>query len=202
MQGILDQDNADRANEAKAAAQAVFEAEIASQGALKEKLAAAESQVAALQAQIKSDKGGGDRGGRGAGGRKPCPHCGGPHGGKCLGDLICKEVPVPKVLEELPDRIDHEAKMRMAQSTYKKVCAKHPGRTLPYDPFTKKSDSTAADHAEVRAALADSVTRTFDPDGVVGGFVAGVGTDQVEDTFPDSNPTDTPVLKTDDRAAV
>ena len=77
MQGILDQDNADRANEAKAAAHAAFEADIASQGALKEKLAAAESQVAALQAQIKSDKGGGDRGGRGAGGRKPCPHCGG-----------------------------------------------------------------------------------------------------------------------------
>ena len=66
MQGILDQDNADRANEAKAAAQAAFEAEIASQGELKEKLAAAESQVAALQAQINSDKGGGDRGGRGA----------------------------------------------------------------------------------------------------------------------------------------
>ena len=119
------------------------------------------------------------------------------HGGKCIGDLICKGVPVAKVLEELPDRIDHEAKVRMAQSSYKKVCAKHPGRTLPYDPFAKKSDSTAADHAEVRevrAALADSVTRTFDPDGIVGGFVAGVGTDQVEDTFPDSNPTDTPAI--------
>ena len=48
MQGILDQDNADRANEAKAAAQAAFEADIASQGALKEELAAAKSQVAAL----------------------------------------------------------------------------------------------------------------------------------------------------------
>ena len=43
MQGILDQDNADRANEAKAAAQTALEAEVASQGALKEKLAAAES---------------------------------------------------------------------------------------------------------------------------------------------------------------
>ncbi|EOD29709.1 hypothetical protein EMIHUDRAFT_233609 [Emiliania huxleyi CCMP1516] len=193
MQGILDQDNADRANEAKAAAQAAFEAEIASQGVLKEKLAAAESQVAALQAQIKSDKGGGDRGGRAAAGRKPCPHCNGLHGGKCIGDLICKGVPVAKVLEELPDRIDHETKVRMAQSSYKKVCAKSPGRTLPHDPF-KKSDSTATDHEEVRAALADSVTRTFDPDGIVGGFVAGVGTDQVEDTFPDSNPTDTPAI--------
>ena len=130
MQGILDQDNADRANEAKAAAQAAFEAEIASQGALKEELAAAKSQVAALQAQIKSDKGGGDRGGRGAGGRKPCPHCGGLHGGKCAGDLICKGVPVAKVLEELPDHLDHAVKLRMVQSTYKKVCAKHPGRTL------------------------------------------------------------------------
>ena len=194
MQGILDQDNADRANEAKAAAQAAFEAEIASQGALKEELAAAKSQVAALQAQIKSDKGGGDRGGRAAAGRKPCPHCNGLHGGKCIGDLICKGVPVAKVLEELPDRIDHEAKVRMAQSSYKKVCAKSPGRTLPHDPFAKKSDSTAADHEEVRAALADSVTRTFDSDGIVGGFVAGVGTDQVEDTFPDSNPTDTPAI--------
>ena len=116
MQGILDQDNADRANEAKAAAQAAFEAEIASQGALKEELAAAKSQVAALQAQIKSDKGGGDRGGRGAGGRKPCPQCGGLHGGKCIGDLICKGVPVATVLKELPDRIDHEAKVRMAKS--------------------------------------------------------------------------------------
>ena len=197
MQGILDQDNADRANEAKAAAQAAFEAEITSHGALKEELAAAKSQVAALQAQIKTDKGGGDRGGRGAGGRKPCPQCGGLHGGKCIGDLICKGVPVAKVLEELPDHLDPALKMRMAQSSYKKVCAKHPGRTLAYDPFAKKSDSTAADHAEVRevrAALADSVTRTFDPDGVVGGFVAGVGTDQVEDTFPDSNPTDTPAI--------
>ena len=194
MQGILDQDNADRANEAKAAAQAAFEADIASQGALKEELAAAKSQVAALQAQIKSDKGGGDRGGRAAAGRKPCPHCNGLHGGKCIGDLICKGVPVAKVLEELPDRIDHETKVRMAQSSYKKVCAKSPGRTLPQDPFAKKSDSTAADHEEVRAALADSVTRTFDPDGIVGGFVAGVGTDQVEDTFPDSNPTDTPAI--------
>ena len=127
MQGILDQDNADRANEAKAAAQAAFEAEIASQGVLKEKLAAAESQVAALQAQIKSDKGGGDRGGRAAAGRKPCPHCNGLHGGKCIGDLICKGVPVAKVLEELPDRIDHETKVRMAQSSYKKVCAKCEG---------------------------------------------------------------------------
>ena len=81
------------------------------------------------------------------------------HGGKCIGDFICKEVPVPKVLEELPDRIDHALKMRMAQSSYKKVCAKHPGRTLPHDPFAKKSDSTAADHAEVRAALADSIAR-------------------------------------------
>ena len=77
---------------------------------------------------------------------------------------------------------------------HKKVCAKYPGRTLPHDPFVKKSDSTAADHEEVRAALADSVTRTFDPDGIVGGFVAGVGTDQVEDTFPESNPTDTPAI--------
>ena len=101
-----------------------------SQGSLKEELAAAKSQVAALQAQIKSDKGGGDRGGRGAGGRKPCPHCGGLHGGKCAGDLICKGVPVPKVLEELPDHLDPALKVRMAQSTYKKVCAKHPGRTL------------------------------------------------------------------------
>ena len=135
-----------------------------------------------------------DRGGRGAGGRKPCPHCGGLHGGKCAGDLICKGVPVAKVLEELPDHLDHALKMRMAQSSYKKVCAKHPGRTLAYDPFAKKSDSTAADHAEVRAALADSVTRTFDPDGVVGGFVAGTCTDEVEDTFPESNPTDTPAI--------
>ena len=101
------------------------------------------------------------------------------------------------MVEELPDSIDHATKVRMAKSSYKKVCAKHPGRTLAYDPFAKKSDSTAADHAEVRevrAALADSVTRTFDSDGVVGGFVAGVGTDQVEDTFPDSNPTDTPAI--------
>ena len=116
MQGILDQDNADRANEAKAAAHAAFEADIASQGALKEKLAAAESQVAALQAQIKSDKGGGDRGGRGGGGRKSCPHCGGLHGGRCIGDLICKGVPVATVLKELPDSIDHETKVRMAKS--------------------------------------------------------------------------------------
>ena len=116
MQGILDQDNADRANEAKAAAQAAFEAEIASQGALKEELAAAKSQVAALQAQIKSDKGGGDRGGRGGGGRESCPHCGGLHGGRCIGDLICKGVPVATVLKELPDSIDHETKVRMAKS--------------------------------------------------------------------------------------
>ena len=47
-----------------------------------------------------------------------------------LGDLICKEVPVAKVLEELPDHLDPALKMRMAQSSYKKVCAKHPGRTL------------------------------------------------------------------------
>ena len=194
MQGILDQDNADRANEAKAAAQTALEAEVASQGALKEKLAAAESQVAALQAQIKSDKGGGDRGGRAAAGRKPCPHCNGLHGGKCIGDLICKGVPVAKVLEELPDHLDHALKLRMVQSTYKKVCAKHPGRTLPYDPFAKKSASTAADYSEVRASLADSVTRTFDSDGVVGGFVAGTCTDKVEDTFPESNPTDTPAI--------
>ena len=84
--------------------------------------------------------------------------------------------------------------MRMAQSSYKKVCAKHPGRTLPHDPFAKKSDSTAADHSEVRAALADSITRTFDSDGVVGGFVAGVCTDQVEDTFPETNTIDTPAI--------
>ena len=43
MQGILVQDNADRANEAKAAAQAAFEADIASQGSLREELAAAKS---------------------------------------------------------------------------------------------------------------------------------------------------------------
>ena len=49
MQGILDQDNADRANEAKAAAQAAFEAEIASQGALKEELAAAATNCEGLQ---------------------------------------------------------------------------------------------------------------------------------------------------------
>jgi len=194
MQGILDQDNADRANEAKAAAQAAFEAEVASQGALKEKLAAAESQVAALQAQIKSDKGGGDRSGSGGGTRKTCPHCGGLHGGKCAGDLICKGVSVAKALEELPDRIDHAVKMRMVQSSYKKVCAKHPGRALPHDPFAQKSGSTTADYSEVRGALADSVTRTFDSDGVVGGLVAGICTDQIEDTFPEPNTIDTPAM--------
>ena len=188
MQGIVDQENVDRDTEAKAAAQTAL---VATHEALAEKLAAAQSKVAALEAQIKSNKGGGDRGDRG---RKPCHHCGGLHGGRCLGDLICKEVPVDKVVEELPDSIDHATKVRMAKSSYKKVCAKHPGRTLSFDPFTKKSDSTPADYSEVRVALADSVSRSFHPDGVVGGFVAGVCTDRVEDTFPEPNTIDTPAM--------
>ena len=84
--------------------------------------------------------------------------------------------------------------MRMVQSSYKKVCAKHPGRALPHDPFAQKSGSTMADYSEVRGALADSVTRTFDSDGVVGGLVAGICTDQIEDTFPEPNTIDTPAM--------
>ena len=87
---------------------------------MEEKLAAEKSKAAALEAQVKSNKGPRRRRPRWQWWVQAVQPLRRGARDKCAGDLICKEVPTDD--KELPDHLDRATNLHMVKSSYKKVC--------------------------------------------------------------------------------